>query len=432
MRISIGGLRICFSLLMAILLFGLSGYGTIAPSTRGNLIGTPQTKSLKRAVQVDATLATLPALRSFTGTAQCDVTVTQINYQTPGVRPGEMSNASAALLVPSGANCPPEPHPLIAYARGTAIDKAHTNTDINLSETKVLMVLFAAQGYAVVATDYLGYALSTYPYHPYIHADTEASAIIDSIRAARNAAPSLGLTLNNKVMLNGFSQGGHAALAAQRAIEQENSGEFNVVAAVHMAGSYAVSQMLIDGVSKPIGGVQLFVPFQVTAWQKIYGNVYAKASDVFQSPYDGVIESLLPMVNFPADLKKLPSGAPPQAMRAMFKPAYLSDLASNPANGTIIAAKKQNLFGWNPQAPTTLCAGKSDPVVKFFNAQLAYDDFTSRGLINVSLVDVDPKISQIFGSLLVTDPNAYFNAYHATYDAQLCSQVAKGFFDLHK
>ena len=76
--------------------------------------------------------------------------------------------------------------------------------------------------------------------------------------AQLNAAPSLGLTLNNKVMLNGFSQGGHAALAAQRAIEQENSGEFNVVAAVHMAGSYAVSQMLIDGVSQPIDLVHGF------------------------------------------------------------------------------------------------------------------------------------------------------------------------------
>jgi pimeloyl-ACP methyl ester carboxylesterase len=432
MRNATRTLKSRFPLLMVTVLFSMAGCSTAALSTRGKLIGVPVTKSVQRAAQLDATHATLPALRSFTGTAQCDVTVTQINYQTPGVQRGEMSNASAALLAPGGTNCPPGPHPLIAYARGTAADKAHTNADASLPETQVLMILFAAQGYAVVATDYLGYALSGYPYHPYMQADTEASVVIDSIRAARNAAPALGLALNGKVMLSGFSQGDHAAMAAQRAIEQQSDSEFNVVAATHMAGPYSVSQALIDGVSHPIGGVQALMPFQIVSWQKIYGNVYARASDVFNAPYDGVIETLLPMVNYPADLAKLPGGTPPQAMQAMFKPAYLSDLAGNPANGTIMAAKKQDLFGWNPKAPTTLCAAKADPVVKFFHAQMAFDDFTSRGLKNVSLVDVDAKISQAFGSMLAKDPVAFFTAYHGTYDAQFCSQVTKTFFDLHR
>lgn len=432
MRIATRKLKVRVPLLMASLLFSLAACNTGALSTRGALIGVPVTKAVRRAAQLDATLATLPALRSFTGTAQCDVTVMQINYRTSGVQRDEMSNASAALLVPGGANCPPGPYPLIAYARGTAVDKAHTNANAGLPETQVLMILFAAQGYAVVATDYLGYALSGYPYHPYMHADTEASTVIDSIRAARNAAPALGLALNGKVMLSGFSQGGHAAMAAQRGIEQQNSGEFNLVAAVHMAGPYAVSQALIDGVSHPIGGVQALMPFQITSWQRIYGDVYAKASAVFNAPYDAVIETLLPIVSDPADLAKLPGGTPEQAMHAMFKPAYLADLASNPANGTIIAAKKQDLFGWSPKAPTTLCAAKADPVVKFFNAQMAFDTFTSRGATNVELVDVDAKISQTFATVLATDPVAYFAAYHGTYDAQFCTQVAKSFFDRQK
>jgi len=153
--------------------------------------------------------------------------------------------------------------------------------------------------------------------------------------------------------------------------------------------------------------------------------VYARASDVFNAPYDTEIETLLPTVNNSADLAKLPGGTPLQAMHAMFKPAYLADLASNPANGAIMAAKKQDLFGWNPKAPTTLCAAKADPVVKFFNAQMAFDDFASRGLTNVSLVDVDAKIAQTFGSVLATDPISYFTAYHATYEAQFCNLAAR-------
>jgi pimeloyl-ACP methyl ester carboxylesterase len=431
-RIAVKTSKVGFPLLMASLLFSTTGCATGALSVRGNLIGAPTTKAVQSAAQLNATIATLPALHSLVGTAQCDVTVTQINYQTPGVRLGEMSNASAAILVPGGANCPAGPYPLIVYARGTAADKAHTNADASLPETQFLMAIYAAQGYAVVATDYLGYALSSYPYHPYMHADTEATVVIDSIRAARNAQAALGLALNGKVMLTGFSQGGHAAMAAQRAIEQQNTGEFNLVATAYLAGPYAVSKALIDGVSHPIGGVQALVPFQITSWQKIYGDVYARASDVFNAPYDTEIETLLPTVNNSADLAKLPGGTPLQAMHAMFKPAYLADLASNPANGAIMAAKKQDLFGWNPKAPTTLCAAKADPVVKFFNAQMAFDDFASRGLTNVSLVDVDAKIAQTFGSVLATDPIAYFTAYHATYEAQFCNLAAKAFFDLHK
>ena len=157
---------------MAGLLFSTTGCATGAPSVRGTLIGAPTTKAVQSAAQLNETIATLPALQSLVGAARCDVKVTQINYQTPGVRPGEMSNASAAILVPGGANCPAGPYPLIVYARGTAVDKAHTNADASLPETQFLMAIYAAQGYAVVATDYLGYALSSYPYHPYMHADT--------------------------------------------------------------------------------------------------------------------------------------------------------------------------------------------------------------------------------------------------------------------
>ena len=75
-----------------------------------------------------------------------------------------------------------------------------------MARSFLLAAMYAAQGYAVVATDYLGFAKSAYTYHPYLHADSEASSVIDSIRAARNAATTVGATLW-QVMLTGYSQG---------------------------------------------------------------------------------------------------------------------------------------------------------------------------------------------------------------------------------
>ena len=119
--------------------------------------------------------------------------------------------------------------------------------------------MYAAQGYAVVATDYLGFAKSTYSYHPYLHADSEASSVIDSIRAARNAASGVGSTLSGKVMLTGYSQGGHSSMAAHRAIERDNAGEINVVAGAHLAGPYNLSGSLKS--TAVIAGYQFFVPY---------------------------------------------------------------------------------------------------------------------------------------------------------------------------
>lgn len=414
----------------------LAGCGPEAISPRGKLIGSPAEKSSQSISQLDSVTAG-NGLQALTGPAKCDVKVLQINYQTPGAQAGEMSNASAALFIPSGTDSACQgPLPLVAFARGTNLEKAHTNAmDLSDPTAMLLMTFFASQGYAVVATDYLGYALSNYPYHPYTHADTEANTVIDSIRAARNAAPSLGVELNGKVMVSGFSQGGHASMATHRAIERDHADEFNLVATAHLAGAYQVAQALIDGAANPILGVQYFVPYQITAWQKVYGDLYITASDVFNAPYDTFIGDIFPVVNFPADLGKLPSTAttPPAARDAIFKSAYLIDLATNPNNTTIVAAKKQDLLGWNPKSPTKLCSGSGDPVVKFnLHTQAAYEDFRSRGGSNVSLVDVNSTIEALHGNVLISDPATYYKNYHSAYEAPLCSSEARKFFDQFK
>lgn len=190
----------------------------------------------------------------------------------------------------------------------------------------------------------------------------------------------------------------------------------------------------LDGVTNPIAGVQVFVPFEITSWQKVYGNVYAKASDVFNAPFDGYMETLFPSLLSPSALYALlPAGTPALARDKMFQSAYLNDLATNLNNNTIIAAKKQDLPGWNPKDQTTLCGGSGDRTVKFIiNAQTAYNDFTSRGATNVALVDVDPQIRSQYAALFTNNSTAYFSSYHSPHESPFCCQVAKKLFDLHK
>ena len=180
-------------------------------SVRGELIDPPAVVTTLTAAQIDATTAA-SGLQALSGKAKCDVKVVALNYRTPGAKDGEMSNASGVMLVPGGMCSAAAP--LVAHARGTDVLKTRTLANPQDPDTLLLSFMYAAQGYAVVATDYLGYAKSTYAFHPYLHADSQATTIIDSVRAARNAADAVGAKLSGKVMFTGYSQGGHASMAA--------------------------------------------------------------------------------------------------------------------------------------------------------------------------------------------------------------------------
>jgi pimeloyl-ACP methyl ester carboxylesterase len=302
--------------------------------------------------------------------------------------------------------------------------------------------MFAAQGYAVVATDYLGYAKSSYNFHPYLHADSEASTVIDSARAARNAAGGVGANLSGKVMFTGYSQGGHASMAAQRAAERDFGSEFNVVASAHLAGPYNLSGGL--RVPSAIAGAQVFVPFLITSLQKVYGDVYTDVKTVFKAPYSGYIENLMPNPTAGGTALiangTLPSGTPDQALDALLQPEFLAGTRTSLTHPLYLAAKKNDLLGWTPKAKVLLCGGAGDPTVPPAIHQRAMKaDFDSRGVTNVTSVDVDSLVQATFGpgGAAPTDPTSpafatYYGSYHGVYEPPFCVAQARAFFDTVK
>jgi pimeloyl-ACP methyl ester carboxylesterase len=407
--------------------------------SRGGLLEVPATLTTLSAAQIDTSTAG-SGLQPLTGKAKCDVRVVSLNYATIGVT-GEDANASGVMLVPAGA-CAGGSFPLVAYAKGTDVQKPRTLANPADGETFLLAAMYAAQGYAVVATDYLGFAKSTYTYHPYLHADSEASAVIDSIRAARAAAFGQGVALSGKVMLTGYSQGGHSSMAAHRAIERDNAGEINVVAGAHLAGPYNLSGSF--KLNNAIAGYQFFVPYIVTAWQKIYGNVYSNVTQAFKAPYASYIESLLPSPTLTyttlVTTGQLPGTAPDVARDTIFQPAFIAAIQADPNTGLMADAKKNDLLGWSPKARTLLCGGAGDPTVPpAVHMAVAQADFSSRGLTNVTSVDVDPSIQAVFGTAghAPTDPTSaafatYYGSYHGTYEPPFCHVQARALFDTLK
>ncbi|MBP1161295.1 pimeloyl-ACP methyl ester carboxylesterase [Rhodococcus sp. PvR044] len=144
----------------------------------------------------------LPHDRWLPGTA----TASLLTYWSQGPQDKPMLSTGAVYL-PEGT--PPEGGwPVISYAHGTTGVADQCAPSVNPPSERAVTHLghWLAQGYAVVATDYLG--LGTPGVHPYLDGRSAAHSVIDMVRAARAVTPEL----SKKWVATGQSQGGHATL----------------------------------------------------------------------------------------------------------------------------------------------------------------------------------------------------------------------------
>ena len=136
--------------------------------------------------------------------------------------------------------------------------------------------VFAAEGYIVVAPNYVGYDTSTLGYHPYLNGDQQSKDMIDALTAARSALPTAdapATTDGGQLLVTGYSQGGYVAMATHRALQE--AGE-TVTASAPMSGPYALSAFsdaIFQG--QVTGGSPVNLTLLITSYQNAYGNLYA-------------------------------------------------------------------------------------------------------------------------------------------------------------
>ncbi len=423
---------------------GAAGSDSAANPPRGTLLQSPpqllSTVSAPNLLIQLNTAANLPLL-ALSGTPVCDILIYHIEYATVG-GDGEATTASGALMVPTGlgAQCTGS-RPILLYAHGTTTDRAFDMTNLQNAETLFLAALFGSQGYIVVAPNYAGYDSSTLSYHPFLIADQESKDMIDALRAARTALPFASLTLtrdSGQLFVTGYSEGGYVAMATHRAMQAAG---MTVSASAPMSGPYALSAF-VDAVfgGEVNGGATVSSTLLLTGYQKAYGNIYAAPSDVFEAPYAGGIDNLLPTTTPRSDLYAqglLPeyalfSSIPPDPTLAGITPAttpsnlaavfalgfgpgnlirnsfrlvYWQDAQANPDGGwpTITtgvapispalpwrqALKRNDLRDWVPAAPVLLCGGALDPVVFFLNTRLMQGYWASLAPTPASIAVLD-------------------------------------------
>jgi pimeloyl-ACP methyl ester carboxylesterase len=383
-------------------------------------------------LQLDAAVAASTAA-GLAGAARCDVQFVDITYATvapDGVTP---TQASGAVMIPGGPACPPGPFPLVAYSRGTDMDKTRAMSTPGDGEAQLVAALLASQGFVVAATDYLGYAKSAFPDHPYLHAGSEATANVEALRAARELAAQRGVALDGKVFVTGYSQGGHASMATQKLIETRLAAEFALAGAGHMSGPYDLVGSVLSALAElPLGdlGSTYYIPFTVTSLQKVYKDLYATPGQFFKSPYDATIEGLFPG---PADVSVqdlIQDEKLPILLSSLLTDDFIK--AALDANSPLRKALAANSpIDFAPKAPTLLCGGSKDPVVGYDNTRRAAAAFQAAGATAVGSFDVEAEPA--YAGLLRDDviPVDFHTGYHASLVPPLCLlQVRNRFLTL--
>ncbi|WER47348.1 prolyl oligopeptidase family serine peptidase [Cupriavidus sp. WKF15] len=291
---------------LACLTLSAGAFAQSVPGLRGRLLD--QTTTLRvSAGELAKLLGSTDAgrqLMQVAGTPACALEIVYFRYGTIGGA-NEITNASAALMIPSGEPACSGPRPTMLYAHGTTTYRNFNIADLaqtdkrngdGASEGLAVAAMYAAQGYIVIASNYAGYSGSGLAYHPYLNAAQQSADMIDSLAAGRVAmgkAASHKLTWDSgKLFVTGYSQGGYVAMATHRALQAAG---VNVTAASMGSGPYALGAMGDALVAGEVDiGATVFTTLIATSYQHAYGNLYGNPGDFYEPAYAHNVEKLLP------------------------------------------------------------------------------------------------------------------------------------------
>jgi hypothetical protein len=282
-----------------------------------------------------------------------------------------------------------EPSSIINYNHGT-ISKRTQVPSTNPSEERRLGIAIGSFGFLSVVPDYLGLGESDFPYHPYIHAKTEATSAIDLLRVAKKLSTRENLSLSGKLYLVGYSQGGHATMATHRELQLNHADEFTVTASAPLAGPHDLSGVQADMIaSDQEYAVPSYLPFLLIGYNNIY-NMYPNLADAVKPEY---METVIPMFNGEYTTGEIDK-VMPKVPKQIIKDEVLQNYINNPNHVLRKRLLENDTWrGWTPKAPIYMSHCESDEEVNHLNSAVARQKFIEQGMNPADITVISPSNS---------------------------------------
>lgn len=297
---------------------------------------------------------------------------------------GKTIKASGTIIFPDNKKIA---YPIISYQHGTTLyKKGVPSTDTTSLEYLLNVGLTASSDVIVCVPDYFGLGTGEGE-HNYLNSEEEANSVRDLIRAARKLIKKENqYLLNEDIYLFGYSQGGHATLAAQKKMELKHPREFKLKATAPMAGPYALSKtnqfdMLFQEVYYPN---PFYFPYILKGLINTTPNYISSFSQILKAPYDEKASTYITgQYNF-GDVNSQFD----HYIHRMIKDELKDEVKNNPNHPLRLAAQTLDLVeDWTPKTPMRLYHCNGDRDVYIENSIYADSVFRSRGA-NIELVDV--------------------------------------------
>src|SRR4029077_20441673 len=253
--------------------------------------------------------------------------------------------ATAVATVFAPTDPPIGPRPVITWAHGTTglLQKCMPSLFSAPSAGIPARDRIVKAGWVVVETDY-SFAEKGGP-HPYLIGEGEARAALDAVRAARQISE---VMVGERVVLWGYSQGGHAALWAG-IVGPRYAPELEILGVAAIAPAANVKNILAVNVAMD----KRFGPYIALAYSRFYPDVTFE-----QAIRPEALDAARQIVNLcdflpPED---------PERIEALAAPFDGPALATS-SNKALQARLEQNTADAPIQAPVVIAQGLSDNVV---------------------------------------------------------------------
>jgi len=338
-------------------------------------------------VELSKTRSEAEVKNSYGLLAQNGVDLYQVLYTTKDLE-GKKDTASGLLVVPILEETT---MPMLVYQHGTV--SAKDDVPSLLRGGYQLAEVCGALGYVSLAPDFLGLGTSR-GLHPYVHADSEAWAAIDMLKAVKPYLPRLNIKVNDKLFITGYSQGGHAAMALHRELEQNYADEFPVTAAAPMSGPYSIfgeMKKLFLGDEPYL--YPAYLAFAILSFDAAYG-LFDELEEYFEPAFANLIRINLSSTLSLQTLNTLLITGLKQRHgesipRYILQDSIQQGILTNPDHPLLVAMAKNDVYKWAPQAPTRLLYCTADDQVPYTNSLVALDTMLSFGASDVSAIDVE-------------------------------------------
>jgi hypothetical protein len=316
--------------------------------------------------------------QAYTAMLNSNVKTIKVTYNTE--YQGNKLPASGLFLVSEDYN---PNYPTIIYTHGTITEKsapslAVTNLLTYTDEVILCMVMASTFNCAVLLPDYIGYGVSESTTHPYIHAASLAQASFDFIQAFKEytADTESQLSFNNHIFVTGYSEGGYAAVALQKKI-QNVPADLRIEKVIAGSGPYDNVALVKECLEKTTDLSAKFVSSYLWtlgmykndySYSKNYNTIFSDADHALlqASGYDfAYFHSMTLAINTNPSL--------------LFKPEFIDGVLLNTDTELLKILAENSFTNFTPTDSLILVYGTADDWVYPVNSVNTYNAMNAKG-----------------------------------------------------